>query len=188
MKTIFSLSLFVTLFLFLFTCSQSNIKEKQDKKIDDFSLINITKDTLQLARYPFSNGNNKGIIYIISGSIKNNTEKTFTKIQISGGIQLFFDKKQISSTLSLFDCYINKEQIMDWELYNFDNLWKPGEVKNISFTTIPIDKIYLNYTPNNSIFLLTIRAEDPVGYVTHEVLYQRDLKIQWTTLNTIFYK
>jgi len=165
---------------------EKSMATKEQKRASDFLISEITTDTLQLAIREAKNYSaddqkylNSTIFYTISGKIKNTSDKTFVKARFEGQMKIKFDNKEIIERIDLLSSSINGDEIIDWDAYNISKTWKPDEAYSFNFITYGIDKIYSNYNPLQVEYILSLKAEDPVGYIFNDIIFQKDLKSQW---------
>jgi len=175
--------------LALLSCNSNptkvNEKEKSvstsvPKEATNFLIYGITVDTLKLI--PASGyGSDSCIFYTISGKIKNISDKTFIKAYFEGQLRVKFANKEIIEKNHLTTSFVNGKGYMGFGISEFttDNKWKPNEAFDFTFQTTGIDKIYANYMPNKVDYRLELKAEDPIGYVFSDIVFQKDLKNQW---------
>ena len=142
---------------------------------EKFKITDITIDTLTLERkYPHSKDKTMDIVYVIKGSVINNTDKTLIKADISGELQLIFKDKTVESSEdynSGFKVKISKS-----------NPWRPKEKLDFYIKAKSIDEIYLQYIPEYVFFNVNISAEDPIGFSYNRIIKEYDLKDKWESL------
>jgi hypothetical protein len=174
--------LFYFFFLIILSCNsvppkvgskEKSTTIKEQKMVSDFFIYDITIDTLKLSNQEHQDS---VIFYMISGKIKNTSDKTFIKAIFEGQLKIKFDNKEIIESNSYLSTVNNKEY---FGMKDFYHKWKPNQSYNFTFKTIGIDKIYSNYTPKQIEYLLSLKAEDPVGYVFNDRIFHKDLKSQW---------
>ena len=138
-----------------------------------FEIVNKVSDTL-LLEIPKYYSKGKEIIYYIKASLINRTDKTFTSASILGKLNILFKDKTIIEE-------------SNWE-YGFDsritksNPWRPGDKISFSIKTTGIEDIYMNYDPEYVYFELSLKAEDPIGFVYDKNIAEYDLKNSWNKL------
>ena len=141
-----------------------------------FEIVNITMDTLKLERkYSYySNDKSMDIVYIMKGSIINNTDKTLTSADISGKLQVIFKDKTLESSKDWDSGFKRK--------VTKSKPWKPQEKIDFYIKTKNIEEIYLQYVPEYVFFNVNISVEDPVGFTYDKDIEEYDLKDKWQTL------
>lgn len=110
----------------------------------------------------------------MKGYVTNNTDKTITKANISGLVQIIFKDKCIESKndwTSGFKRKISKS-----------NPWKPNEKIEFYIKTKSIEEIYLQYNPEFVFFCVNLVAEDPIGYKYNRDIKEYNLKQSWDKL------
>ncbi len=146
-----------------------------------FEISNISLDTLKVEGEKleqgfwesiFSSPKYKNVVvYRFQADVTNNTDKYITDATIKGKLKLIFKEKTIigSSGSTSFNSSISKS-----------HPWEPGQIKTISIRTNDIDKVYLNYTPDYTVFELNLEAEDPIGFSYDKNIWENDLSEKWT--------
>ncbi len=146
----------------------------------EFSISNITTDTLKVEADKMAQGfweslfsnpsYKKVVVYRFEADITNNSDKYITDATINGRLKLIFKEKTIvgGSGSSSFNSSISKSKP-----------WEPGQTKKISIRTKDIDKVYLNYTPEYSVFELNLQAEDPIGFSYDKNIWEADKSSEW---------
>ena len=144
-------------------------------KDSNFEITDITADTLKLERkYSYSSDNTMEIVYIMTGSVINNTDKVLTSADISGNLQVIYKDKTIRSSEnrdSGFKRTVSKTKP-----------WNPQEKLEFSIKARNIEELYLQYDPEYVFFSVEISVEDPVGYSYNKAIEEYDLKDKWENL------
>lgn len=145
-----------------------------------FIISNTTIDTLMVDNQKLSQGffeslfskpkYKKVVIYKFEAEVTNNTDKFITKVDIAGTLKLIFKEKTIigANGSTSFNSSISKEKP-----------WAPGETKTISIKTKDIDKVYLNYIPEYTVFELNLEAQDPIGFSYDKAIWEINLTKRW---------
>lgn len=166
-----------------YLCMKYNLTKLDPEML--FEISNITLDTLKVEgekleqgfwESMFSSPKYKNVVvYRFQADVKNNTDKYITDATINGKLKLIFKEKTIigASSSSSFNSSISKSKP-----------WEPGQVKSISLRTKDIDKVYLNYTPEYTIFEVNLEAEDPIGFSYHKNILENDLSEKWVTFTS----
>lgn len=141
-----------------------------------FKITDITTDTLKLEKkYSYySNDKSKDVVYIMKGSVINNTDKTLTKAEITGKLQVIFKDKSLESSKDWDSGFKRK--------VTKSKPWKPQEKLDFYIKTKDIEEIYLQYDPEFVFFNVNISVEDPVGFTYDKAIEEYDLKDKWKTL------
>lgn len=166
-----------------YLCMKYNLTKLDPEML--FEISNITLDTLKVEgeklnqgfwESMFSSPKYKNVVvYRFNAEVKNNTDKYITDATINGKLKLIFKEKTIvgASSSSSFNSSISKSKP-----------WEPGQVKTISLRTKDIDKVYLNYTPEYTIFEINLEAEDPIGYSYDKNILENDVSEKWITFTS----
>lgn len=119
----------------------------------------------------------KIVVYNFKADIKNTSDKFISDLDIKGELKLIFKEKTIVGTSgsSALSSSISRA-----------NPWKPGQTRTLFIKTDDIEKIYLNYRPEYAMFLVNLKAEDPIGYSYSKAVYETDLSDNWNKFRTDF--
>lgn len=144
-----------------------------------FEVVNITTDTLKLEKKYGYNSKDKSmdVVYIMKGSVINNTDKILTNAEISGELQVIFKDKALKSSNDRDSGFKRK--------VTQSNPWKPQEEIDFYIKTNNIDEIYLQYVPEYVFFNINLSAEDPIGYNYDKAIEEYNLKEKWEKLNNV---
>lgn len=134
-----------------------------------FTVSGITLDTLKFEKSSsiFSSKTSKKIVYILKGSVANNTGRPLSKAEISGELQIIFKDKTVKGK-SDFDLNISGSKP-----------WESGAEKVFYLKTEGVDLIYLDYIPEYVFFEVNMKAEDPIGFSYNKGIKEFDLKNRW---------
>jgi len=166
-----------------YLCMKYNLSRFDPEML--FEISNITLDTLKVEGEKLEQGFWEGLfsspkyknvfVYRFQADVTNNTDKYITDATIDGKLKLIFKEKTIvgASGSSSFNSSISKSKP-----------WGPKEVKTISLRTKDIDKVYLNYTPEYTVFELNLEAEDPIGFSYNKNIWENDLSEKWATFTS----
>lgn len=161
-----------------YLCMKYNLSRFDPEML--FQISNITLDTLKVEGEKieqgfweslFSNPKYKNVVvYRFEADVINNTDKYITDASIKGKLKLIFKEKTIigASGSTSFNSSISKSKP-----------WEPGQVKKVSIRTKDIDKVYLNYKPDYTVFELNLEAEDPIGFSYNKNIWEIDLSDKW---------
>ncbi len=166
-----------------YLCMKYNLSRFDPEML--FEISNITLDTLKVEgdkleqgfwESLFSSPKYKNVVvYRFQADVTNNTDKYITDATINGKLKLIFKEKTIigASGSSSFNSSISKSKP-----------WGPKEVKTISLRTKDIDKVYLNYTPEYTVFELNLEAEDPIGFSYNKNIWENNLSREWANFTS----
>jgi hypothetical protein len=119
----------------------------------------------------FDEVNSSGIIYMISAYVINKTNKNITNVAINGVLKLIFKDTTVEGDG-------NYESGFKTSISESDP-WKPNTSRKFYIKTKSIDRIYLDYTPEYVVFDISLKAEDPIGYLFDQDITDTDLKKDW---------
>ena len=137
---------------------------------NEFEVINITVDTFRTGLDYFE-GSKKVITYEIKGEVKNNTDKMITSVRMDGALKYIFPDATVTDepeNKTLTPPVLSK--------VSEDHPVKPNESFKFRIRTRGISTVYLNYSPDDLIFELSLIAEDPIGYEFDKNIYESHLK------------
>jgi hypothetical protein len=142
----------------------------------NFQITDIEKKTINLDKeknyYSLSKTNK--IFCILKASVINKTGKTLSSSAISGKFQLIFKDKTIEGDSNWESGFITKN--------SKSNTWYPNTKRDFYIRTKGIDDIYLNYEPEYTFFIITIIAEDPIGFSYNKAIKEYNLNENWKLL------
>ena len=146
----------------------------------NFTISNISVDTLKVEAAQvyqgfwesmFSSPKYKSeIVYRFEADVTNNTDKFITRAKLDGTLKLIFKEKTIEGSSGTYTLKPSVSQ---------ENPWAPGETKSIVIRTKNIEKIYLNYKPEYTVFQIELKAEDPIGFTYSKNILEADKSTDW---------
>ena len=136
-------------------------------------------DNIYAAIFGPRKSNKRVVVYNFKAGVKNTTDKFISDLDVKGELKLIFKEKTIVGTSgsSSLNSSISRA-----------NPWKPGQTKTISIKTDDIEKIYLNYKPEYTIFSVNLQAKDPIGFDYDRSVYEDDISEKWNKFRTAFNK
>lgn len=147
---------------------------------NNFVVSNITIDTLEVEAAQIYQGfwesflsspkYKSEIVYRFQANVTNNTDKYISKASLTGSLKLIFKEKTIEGTSGTSGL---KPAVSE------SNPWAPGETKSISIKTKNIEKIFLNYKPEYTVFEINLNAEDPIGFTYDKNILEADKSSDW---------
>jgi hypothetical protein len=140
---------------------------------EEFKIFNCDQNVLKLENQGYYQNSSK-IIYVISGSVINRTDKIITSATLEGKLMLIFKDKTIKGEGNYESGFITS--------ISENNPWKPNTVQHFSIKTNGIDSLYLRYMPEYIEFDISLKAKDPIGYVYNKDIADIDVRIQWLNL------
>jgi len=149
-----------------------------------FKITDIATNTLKIEKgsfSAFSYDDKKKVVYIMKGSVVNNTGKNLTEAKITGELQVIFKDKTLKSSEAMEWAYFASKSGFKKRISK-SNPWKPNEKLDFDIKTKGIDEIYVQYDPEYVFFNVNISAEDPIGFKYDKVIEEYDLKDKWKNL------
>ncbi len=144
---------------------------------DEFEVTKIQESELKVDKNNgyLKNSQSSNIYYIIKASVLNKTGKIITSAKVDGKLKLIFKDKTItgeSNYESGFKSIISESRP-----------WEANTTREFYIKTEGIDKIYQNYTPEFVVFVVSLKAEDPIGYSFDQDITDMDLLGNWKSFS-----
>ncbi|MDR0551810.1 MAG: hypothetical protein LBG72_07305 [Spirochaetaceae bacterium] len=138
-----------------------------------FTLSSIDEEEVYTNEYNgyrysyYSSYTNEGIVYKISGYIKNNTGKSITSGKLGANLVVVYSDQKVIE---------EKDYEVNFSKPSTSDPWFPNRTREFTITTKPYDIIYKDYNPVRAVCFLTLEAEDLLGFEYSGAFVQRDVK------------
>jgi len=129
-----------------------------------FLLENVSHERVDLK----DNSHPPGIAYALQAEIKNNSDHRITSARVSAKLVVIYGESKVIDQ--------NGDDALLSGRISTENPWKPGESRKISIETIPYDKVYRDYAPEDAFCYVFVIVSDPIGFEYSGAIAQRNVK------------
>jgi len=138
-----------------------------------FTVRDLEENGLKIQNSYFGN---RGVVYVLKGTVVNNTDKEITSAQLEGTLKLIFKDKTVEVGGNYSSGF--EEGISE------NKPWEPHSKRVIYIKTNEIATVYLKYVPEYVIFDISLKAEDPAGYSYNKDIFEEDLLEKWKAFDS----